>query len=234
MLMTQTNQHEHRRFSPFVRTLALLAVIGSGPSACAPVRYVEAFAPQDGVQKVVVRSESGNVELVAGTALWVERSIRAPTGSLELSHKVDDATLVLDARCRAWLPCPVDVRLIVPEGVAVVVELGEGEVWASDIGDLSVELGDGTADLNVTETLRATVGVGDIEVSLDAGGRAQVAVGDGNINVNVPHGPWRLQANGAAVHTEGIETVEEAAGSLELTAPSGRISVVGGNELALR
>lgn len=232
--MTHTNEHGGHRFGPFARALALLAVIGSGPSACAPVRYVEAFAPQAGVQKVIIRSESGNVELVAGATLWVERSIRAPTGSLELSHQVDGTTLVLDAHCRAWLPCPVDVRLVAPAGVAVVVELGEGEVWASDIGELSVELGAGTADLDVSGSLRATVGVGDVEVSLDAGGRAQIAVGDGDINVNVPRGPWRMQATGAAVHSEGIEVVDEATGSLDLTAPSGDINVVGGDELALR
>jgi hypothetical protein len=218
----------------FPRRAAPALLLGLGAAACAPVRYVEAFAPAEAVREVVVRSASGDVELVAGDALWIERSIRAASGSLDLRHEVRDGSLLLDARCTAWLPCPVDVRVVVPEGVAVRVELGSGEVWATDIGALDLALGDGRADLDLRGPLQAHVGSGTVELALPAGAQARVAVADGDVLVDVPAGPWQLRATGAEVETSGVEVDDAAAGSLELTAPSGRIAVLGGGELALR
>ena len=125
-----------------IRQALLAASLTTTVIGCETARYTEAFEPTGEITRVVIRSDSGAVELVSGSELRVERTIRAPEGALSLSHQVelnDDGsgeTLVLEARCTPLIPCAVDMRVEVPAGIPVEVTLGTGDVWASDISAL--------------------------------------------------------------------------------------------------
>jgi hypothetical protein len=230
-MCTRTVAEPEKRLLPWPNPIGIgLALTAMG---CANVRYVETFVPEGSVERVVVRSDAGSVELTPADQLRVERAIRAPEGSLQLSHAVDDGVLVLEARCRALLPCAVDVHVSVPEGIPVDVDLGSGEVWATGLREpLTVRVGDGTADMDVTGSLVATVGSGDVRASLPSDAVAHIAVGDGNIAVVVPPGRYDVDASAARVELRGVESDPGAPGRLELVAPAGSATVTGAGQVA--
>lgn len=199
---------------------ALLANI-----ACTSVRYTEAFAPDGEVQRVVVRADAGLVEIGRGDELLVERAIRAPEAALELSHELVDGTLYLDARCASFLPCAVDTRVTLPAAVPVDIDLGRGEVWVSGVGDLALELDEGTADVEVQGDLVASVGAGNLHLRLDERRSARVGVGRGDIEAEVPAGEWQVEARTERLRLVDLEPVPDGAGSLDLTAPAGSVTV---------
>ena len=201
---------------------------------CSPVRYTEAFHPEVPVTSVRIDVDEGAVELVPGERLRVERAIRAPEQSLELRHDVVDGVLVLTARCTSIIPCAVDTRVDVPEGLPVTVNLGEGEVWATGVADLRLSLGEGSADLDIQGRLTAQVGTGDVRGRLGAGAQARVTVARGDIDLQVPSGPWRVDATAARLNISGVQPDDSAAGSLALIAPSGEVRVRGERPIATR
>lgn len=237
----QSQARTGRRLAPIIASLA--AVLGG--TGCDSARYTEAFLPEGDITHVVIQSDSGAVELVAGPVLRVERTIRAPEGALHLSHQVqlsndngaDGAqgeTLVLEARCTTLIPCAVDIRVEVPPGVSVAVSLGTGDVWASGLGDLSAQISRGSLDAEVSGPLSAQIGVGTVQASLAAHAAASVAVGRGDIEVLVTPGPWALSTTAASLTVSqdvsvvdtDTDTDTDTAGRLELIAPAGQVSVL--------
>ena len=199
------------------------------------VRYTERFEPEGPVQRIVLSVDEGMVELTAGDKLSVERSIRAAQGTLALSHDLVDGVLRIDAHCTSLIPCAVDSRVVVPDGVAVEVELGSGELWASGIGELQARLGDGEADVEVYGPLGLQVGSGMARAALQGRGAANVAVGSGDIELFLDSGPWQLGLT--ARHTEvdaGLEPVPQAAARVEAVAPGGSVRVLLRDPLARR
>jgi len=214
---------------PAVSLAATLSV-----SACNNVRYNEAFYPEGNVGTVVLRIDEGVVDLVPGHRLRVERAVRAAEGTLTLSHHVDDGVLVIEARCRTFIQCPVDTEVAVPEGVDVQVELGRGEVWATGIATLGIELRDGTADVETTGTLNVQVGSGSVRAQAPRDANLKIAVGDGDIDVQVAPGPWLVDATAARLQVTGVTPDDHATGRLELVAPSGSVTVTGRDRIASR
>lgn len=230
--MTRSISLPGRSLASVASVLAALPVVGS--LACTQVRYTEAFSPEGQVDRIVVLADAGLVELVAGDSLRVERAIRAPEAALTLGHHVQDGTLYLEAHCARLLPCAVDTHVEVPAGVPVRVDLGRGEVWATGISRLDLELDQGAADVEVLGDLVASIGSGGIRARLGAGGSGRVGVGDGDIEVEVPQGAWTVDADTARLQLHDLEPVGDGTGHLELTAPAGSVTVRGTAGVALR
>jgi HSP20 family molecular chaperone IbpA len=167
------------------------------------VRYTEAFEPEVAVERVLIRVEAGEVEIEAAEVLRVERAIRAPRGSLELSHRVEGGQLILEAHCRGLLPCAVDTLVSLPPGIPVEVELGHGGVARATV----------------------QVGEGSVTARLTPGARADLTVAEGDIDVTVQGGSWQIEATAADVRLSGIESSEDGDGQLHLVAPSGEVRV---------
>jgi hypothetical protein len=207
-------------------------------AACDTTRYTEAFNPEGNITRIVVQVDAGNVELIEGEQLRVERTIRGAEGALELSHRIEFAgesaeTLTLVATCAALLPCSVDTRITVPVGVPVEVELGRGEVWATGIDGLTLELDRGDADLDIRGPLTAQIGNGSLQASLPLDASARIAVGHGDIALQIPPGEWRVDATAEhLVVDENIKPVEAAIGDLELVAPAGTVTLYTSQPLA--
>lgn len=219
------------RHGTHITWLAGVALGASWASGCGR-SVVDAFSPAEAVHTVIVDVDAGSVELVTGDALRVERTVRGSRRNLRLSHRVDDGVLTVTGRCVTVLPCALDVRVDVPEGVSTSVALGEGEVWATGITELDVSLGQGTANVDVLGRLTAQVGAGSLEGSLASGGRARVTVGQGSIDLEVPAGPWRLDIAASDLTIEGVQPDEQALGALELVAPAGTVRVKGTRPVA--
>lgn len=220
--------------APLVALPSLLVLVGAGLVGCSSVRYRESFVPDGDVRHIVVHSDAGLVELVAGEALRVQRDIRAPELALDLSHRVEDGVLYLDARCEPLLPCAVDTRVEVPAGVTVAVDLGQGEIWATGIDGLELEVDEGLVDLDLDGQLSASLGQGTVRARLGEGARAHVGVGRGDILVQVPSGAWDIEAVTPSFDSSEVGIVSGVASSLDLVAPAGRIQVQGVADLARR
>ena len=208
-----------------ILTGALVAGVG-----CDNARYSEAFQPEGDITHVVIRSDAGTVDLMAAQAeagVRVERTIRAPEGALHLAHRVElnadgGETLVLEAGCVKLLPCAVDIRLDVPEGVTVDVVLGEGDVYAEGIGTLTAEINRGSLHADIGGPLSAQVGSGSVSATLPLDADATVAVGHGDIELRIPAGPWQLSSQAARLYvSEDIQGESAEGGRLQLTAPAG-------------
>jgi hypothetical protein len=217
--------------------LMMLAVAGLSIVGCESTRYVEVFYPEVDVDRVVVRSTSGSVDLISGNRLRVERAVRAPEGALTLSHQVrvdenGSEVLHIEAICKPLIPCSVDISLAVPDGVSVDVYLEQGEVWATGISSLNAEINRGSLDADINGPVTAQVGYGDADVDLPAGTDATIAVGRGNIILHIPEGPWDLTLSAdQVVIDEKIIRSDTAPGRVELLAPAGLITV--GTPMAL-
>ncbi|MFT5686681.1 MAG: hypothetical protein ACI8RZ_007637, partial [Myxococcota bacterium] len=171
-------------------------------TACDTARYTEGFNPEGNITRIVVKVDAGNIELIEGDTLRVERTIRGAEGALELSHRIEYTgeaaeTLTLIAQCAALLPCSVDTRITVPAGTPVDVELARGAVWATGIDGLSLELDRGDADLDIRGPLVARIGNGSLIATLPADASARIAVGHGDIALQIPAGAWRVDATAA-------------------------------------
>lgn len=214
--------------------VASLCALGTA-AACVPVRYTEAFVPEGEVTRVVVEIETGDLEIVPAEAVRVERAVRGPEGAAELQHSLErDGSLMITARCPGVLPCGVDTRLAVPAHVPVVLTIGEGEVWATGLDDLQLDIAEGDADVEVRGRFVATVGSGDVRAWLGPASDARVAVGRGDVDVVVPPGAYALDLTARSRDVEGVTPDGDAPGQLEVVAPSGRARVRGGQGVARR
>jgi hypothetical protein len=206
-----------------------LAVLFGGISACTE-RRVSIEPPAEAVDEVTIRVDIGIVEIVPGRTLRVEQVLRAPKGAVVRSERVVDGHLQVEARCKSPVFCSVDTRIRLPVGTSISVDLHRGEVWATGVGDLDIELGTGSLDLEVTGAVRGRVGQGQIRVETAADQLVRLAVGQGDIDLTVPRSPWRVDIQAADTQLAGVNRSRNARGALELTAPSGvvRVRATGG------
>jgi len=208
----------------------LMLIVG-----CNKVRYNEAFYPEGTIHSVVVDMDVGNVELVQGDKLRVERIIRGPEGSLDLSHSTSDGVLSLNAHCVSFLPCAVDTQITVLQDVSVSISLNKGDVWATGINDLAVELATGDIDAQIDGPLRVQLGRGDIQAHVGHSNSVSIAVGKGDIDVVAPEGAWKIDATASSVRVDDSLNVSSAspANLMDLMAPSGSIQVRSSDEMAV-
>ena len=205
--------------------LLSLSVLIAGLSACGEPRRVTTTPPRGAVQSVGIRADVGMVEVVHGRRMFLVQELHAPNGAVERTEELLNGHLQINVRCKSPVFCHVDTRLEIPDGVPVSIELERGEVWATGVGELDIELGTGILDLEVTGPLRGRVGKGTAKVETSAGHLVRLAVGQGDIDVVVPKAPFRVDIQASEPELVGIEHDPGARGLIELTAPSGRVRV---------
>ncbi len=124
------------------------------------------------IDEVVVRSGSGDVELVPsrGTSVVVRETQHYLLEEPTLERDVRGGVLTLEARCEATIvTCVSDLRVSVPRGATVRVDSDAGDVEArridvgaarlqSDSGDMRLEL------LGRQRLVRAQADSGDVDV----------------------------------------------------------------------
>lgn len=205
---------------------------------CDAPNYTEVITPDVDVDRIFIQSDAGNVELFSGTRLKIERTVRAREGALDLSQRVEhnangETVLILEARCAALLTCAVDQKISLPEELPVSIALGEGDIWATGIQNLSAQVSRGAVDVDVRGPLHVQVGNGSVQADLPLGTAASIAVGQGDISLHIPAGPWQLttQANELRIDDD-IRDVTSALGRLELIAPAGAVDLSVGDPVA--
>jgi Putative adhesin len=210
------------------------------------------------IDEVVVRSGTGDVELVPGRGLSVRvRETRhylftQPT----LERAVRHGTLTLEARCGATLgvTCESDLRVSVPAGATVRLDVGAGDVDArgidagearlkSDSGDLRLELigrqqrvrartDSGDVDVRVRDArlIDAQTDSGDVIVAASARPRRIRAVTDsGNVRIVVPAGQYATtpKTDSGNVTVDGISRNDRATSAIEARTDSGDVTLNG-------
>jgi hypothetical protein len=206
----------------------------TGLSACTPERYTEAFYPEGDIREVVILGDAGDVVVEAGDRLRVERTIRGAERALSLSHSVEDGALVLESRCQGLLPCSVDVRLQLSEGVPVFVILESGEVLIREMDQIDVELSRGQVLLEDAGDLRIRLGQGDVRGTVKDGTQVEVVVAEGNVEMRLPSGPWSTEIEGDIQEVQGLEEHESSENELTVVAHGGEVRLQSRSELARR
>jgi DUF4097 and DUF4098 domain-containing protein YvlB len=235
----------------FVLAVAALLVV----NLALDKRSVETHTVAGAVREIVVRSDSGDVDLVPADGRVVVREtqhyvIDKPKLDMDMAGGV----LTLDTHCKSLaFNCSTDLRITVPAGVKVSVDADSGDVEGrrvavrethieSDSGDVSLELtgrqdlvwahtDSGSVDVKAPDVsaLDAETDSGDVDV--DAGGmpRRVVAHTDsGDVDVTVPRGSYAVEAktdSGGVDRDARVSQDDRATQSIVAETDSGDVSL---------
>jgi hypothetical protein len=242
--------------------LALLVVVVPAAVVLADVAFqnttVTTHTFPGPIDAIVVRSEGGDVELVParGPSVRVRETrhylLRQPTLERDVSH----GTLTLEARCAATLgvTCESDLRVSVPAGATVRLDIDSGDVDArgvdvgearlhSDSGDLHLGLigrpsrvrarsdsGDIDVRARAARVIDAQTDSGDVIVAASARPRRiRAATDSGNVRIVVPAGQYATtpKTDSGNVTVDGISRNERAGSAIEARTDSGDVRLEG-------
>lgn len=205
-------------------------------------------------REVVVRSDSGDVELVSGSRVEYDASGHFLFDRPKLTRDTHDGVLTLALACKgSAIKCGFDMRLTVPAGVKVTVEADSGDVRArgldvrgahlrTDSGDVTAKLSgrtglvwahtdSGSVEVDATgaRAIDAQSDSGDVSVDATGNPRKIVAHTDsGDVDVAVPAGAWALRADtdsGEVDVERAISRDAAAARSIDAATDSGDVTV---------
>jgi hypothetical protein len=203
--------------------LAVLCVLGAGALAVATLAFHSSSSATHtvagDVREIVVRSDSGDVDLVPadGRVVVHETSsyvFERPT----LDETLDDGVLTLATGCDGiFLPCSTDLRITIPAGVKVTVDAGSGDVEARRVAlrdpHVKADSGDVMLDLTGRQALVwAHTDSGSVDVATAGASAIDAQTGSGDVNVNAAGSPRRVVA-----HTDS--------GDVEIAVPRGDYAV---------
>jgi hypothetical protein len=189
---------------------------------------IRAVSIDVGVGHVTVRAVEAGPE---GGAVRATRRVSGPSGGVSVDDDRFGGTLLLRSECALLATCRVDMEVEVPAGTALTLRVGSGDVWLDGaIGDVQVDVGDGTVRAELAGQGRRGVrmGWGDVDLQLatvPTGVAVNVAHGD--VTVGVPEGVYRLDLEGfAGVERTGVEEGEGPV--VQVQTRSGRVRLSGG------
>jgi hypothetical protein len=171
------------------------------------------------VRAVVVRSDRGDVRLVAGTdRVFVRESrtyvFKEPTLDEHLEHGV----LTLQTHCDGVVfTCSIDLELRLPPGVKVTVDSDSGDVEAQGVAvrnpHVQSDSGDVSLDLTGRQALVwAHADSGDVDVVARRAGAVDARTDSGNVDVAAGRAPRRIVA-------------KTDSGDVDVTVPPGEYAV---------
>lgn len=193
--------------------VALLALCGAayGISEALSRSDAQRVVVAQPVQRVLIRADSGNVDVRAGLTdnVVIERRDRwlleRPDVETELRS---DGTLVIESACDGLglvLRCETDFAIAAPSNVDIEVDGSAGDVALRGLrGRVRVETdaGDITASRLEPDVLDARTEVGDVTLDIfGAPARTNVSTEAGDVNVVVPYGSYRVDAHADAGET---------------------------------
>ena len=242
--------------------LALLVILGATALVLADVAFqrttVVRHSFKEPIRTIVVRADSGDVELVPapGRAVRVRETRQHTFKTPTFTGDVVDGVLTIQTGCdAAFITCQADLRLTVPTGVAVDAKSAAGDVdtrgidvrrarLESDSGDVRAELlgpqrlvrarsdsGDVDVRSRDARVVDAQTNSGDVVVAANGTPRRIVAITDsGDVRVVVPAGEYRVdaQSDSGDVKLRRISRNDRAVRSIEAHTDSGDVRLDGG------
>jgi hypothetical protein len=211
------------------------------------------------IRSIVVRVDSGDIELVPAPGLGVRaresRHYTFKTPSFTAGVR-DGVLRIAAAGCEAaFVTCRTDLRLTVPDGIAVVAQSDSGDVVArgidvararldSDSGAVRaglrghqqlVQAHSDSGDVDVragdARAIDAQTDSGDVVVAAAGAPRRIVAITDsGDVRVVAPAGEYRVdaQSDSGDVKLKRISRNDRAGRSIEAHTDSGDVTLEGG------
>jgi hypothetical protein len=210
-----------------------LVVLATLPIACQQTPTVEELRLDPDAKRISIVTDVGSVR-VSGSetdVIHVSRTVRGAVHAIWSDDELDDGTLRMEARCGTLLPCDADVVLSIPPGIAVEVRTGDGVVNLDDIdADVRVEVGDGDVyarDLG-RHSVHVQVGWGDVSLAFTTEPTdLSVALGGGDTTVRLPEGRYDLDVESlAAPDIRGLHE-DESAPRIHVRTTSGRATLIG-------
>lgn len=184
------------------------------------------FEASDAVQRIEITVDVGSLTLVgapAGTLVLVSRNARSFPESRQIRDDVDGGTLRIEARCGGAPGCRVDHELRVPPGVAVTVQLGDGDVEVQDVAgslQIDVALGKVTGSGLAGQVVDVHTEGGPIDLGFVVAPTRLVAyAAAGDVSLRVPAGRYRCDVDPGLVGT--LEVVCDASASATIAASTG-------------
>lgn len=198
-----------RRSSAFLGVLVLLALLVDGAVTLLDVAARASYttnAAYKSVDRLAIDLDTGRVELArvpAGSKMTVRARVTGGLVSPTIERGLANGRLKLRGDCPGFLviSCGVRWTIGVPDGTAVSVTVGSGDVRVDGTqvsGTLKVRSGSG--DVHVTgddvPRLDAATGSGDVHVDLERAPRALRAdTGSGDVDVEVPDVRYAIEAS---------------------------------------
>ncbi|MFH1469381.1 MAG: hypothetical protein ABIO70_33660 [Pseudomonadota bacterium] len=212
----------HRLFAPAPLLFALLA---------GGTLHVRDEVTADGITRVRVHWASGTIRVRPVTTEVTEAGVLAwgPEAPGAFSSRATGGLLSLELGCRLPVPCGGDLELALPPGVALEVDLGEGEVLLERVdGDLTISVGQGRIAAEALGSSDAVlqVAVGEIDASWStAPERVVLATVRGDVQAALPPAAYHLQGLGGRVDMVGIEDSPEATRTVSVTTVEGHARI---------
>jgi Putative adhesin len=194
---------------------------------------VNTYAMSGLIREVVVKSDSGSVDLVPGTAgVQVRETQHFVSMKPSLHRTVEAGVLTLDSHCTSVvLRCYADLRVRVPAGVKVSVDADSGDVRAGwvDVREMRVRGDSGDIDLRLAgrqSRVYAHTDSGDVTTTVRARS-VDARTDSGDVSVYVPRGDYAVDADtdSGDVDVAGISRNDHATKSITARTDSGDVTV---------
>ena len=144
--------------------------------------------------------------------------------TLEIRVEIDSARGFFFRRSHASL----DLEVELPEGMAVEIEDGSGEIEVRDVGDLEIEDGSGSITVIGCGNTRIDDGSGSIDVR-DLRGNLEIEDGSGRIDIEDVAGTVRIDDGSGSIditRVGGSVVIEDdGSGSIRITKVDGDLRV---------
>lgn len=209
----------------------VLLVMGLGVAGCAG-QQGRPFEAPDTVRQIEIAVDVGSLTLVgapAGSLVLVTRSARAFPESRQIKDEVHGSTLRIEARCGGAPGCRVDHELRLPPGVAVTVQLGDGDVELQDIAgslQIDVALGKVTGSGLAGQVVDVHTEGGAIDLAFATAPQRLVAyAAAGDVGLRVPAGRYRCDVDPALLGTLEVACDASASSTIAASTGVGRLRV---------
>ena len=202
-------------------TFATAAVIGGGTYAAAEVfdtTKTEDSTFGRSVERVVIKADSGDVEVVQGGRSVEVRETRSYViDSPEVAKSVEDGVLTIESECDGVMSvvCETDFRVEVPKGTPVDVRTYVGDIDIDGISASSIEARGYVGDIDVHATRRSDV-------------TARTNVGD--VDIEIPHGSYDIESDAAVGDDDidGLVTSDRAKHAIDAQSDVGSVDITAG------
>jgi hypothetical protein len=214
-----------------------LAVVSGGTYTAANFGFdetsVKTHAITQPVRSIVVKSGSGDIDLVPGGAKVEVRETQHYVSTKPTLHQdVRDGVLTLDSDCGSHLlRCYADLRVGIPAGTKVTVEADSGNVdgHGIDVRDMHANSDSGNVRLELVGSQRrawAHTDSGNVDIVADAVA-VDARTDSGNVTVTVPRGDYAIDTHTDSGDTkiDGIARNDHAPKSIQATTDSGNVTL---------
>ncbi|MFD6953244.1 hypothetical protein A6A08_23220 [Nocardiopsis sp. TSRI0078] len=230
--------------------VALLLLCGCVVTVADPEPEERTFTPGSDRLTIVVDNGDLDVSPAQTNEILVKRWVsgRSVLGGPNATWELNGETLSLLSECDQESACHARYQVLIPEGISLTVEGGDGRVEATAFGKpltistdegavevqrvsgpltLSSEEGDLRAGGVRSRTLRADTGSGRIDVSfISAPDDARVTTEEGNATLELPDAAYDVDASGGGEVVTEVDTHEDSPHKIAAETDGGRIRLV--------